>query len=156
MPNSERADVDLRGIAAAQQRRTLSQIELLGEAQIPTGTVFTQLSSQGFTQNQTEIGGLSGLAYDSNRNLYYALSDDRSSEARFYTVDGLAGGLSLKQLSLSQQNGNTTLSTSTAALKVAGRHQPDRCRFCRGDFATFDAAERSHFWLGCDRTLLSV
>jgi 3-phytase/alkaline phosphatase D len=36
----------------------------------------------------TEVGGLSGITYDSNRGVYYALSDDRSqtNPARYYTV----------------------------------------------------------------------
>ncbi|MBT9314567.1 phytase [Leptothoe spongobia] len=68
-------------------RQSVENIEFLGEVRFPTGTVFTQLTPEGFTNNQTEVGGLSGLAYDSARGVYYALSDDRSSDARFYTVD---------------------------------------------------------------------
>ncbi|NNL68457.1 MAG: esterase-like activity of phytase family protein, partial [Acidimicrobiia bacterium] len=36
----------------------------------------------------TEVGGLSGITYDRRRNVYYALSDDRSQRApsRFYTL----------------------------------------------------------------------
>ncbi|MEL7225150.1 MAG: esterase-like activity of phytase family protein, partial [Cyanobacteria bacterium J06576_12] len=70
-----------------QERLTLSQLDLLGEVKIPTGTVFTQTDEAGETASQTEIGGLSGLAYDSASGHYYALSDDRSSDARFYTLD---------------------------------------------------------------------
>lgn len=71
----------------SQERLSLSQIDLLGEVKIPTGTVFTQTDENGATASQTEIGGLSGLVYDSVSGLYYALSDDRSSDARFYTLD---------------------------------------------------------------------
>ena len=37
----------------------------------------------------TTIGGLSGIDYDSEKNLYYAISDDRSdlAPARFYTPE---------------------------------------------------------------------
>ena len=58
-------------------RRSVNSFELLGEVKIPTGETFSQ----------TEIGGLSGLAYDPVSGLYYALSDDRSSDARFYTLE---------------------------------------------------------------------
>jgi hypothetical protein len=36
----------------------------------------------------TPVGGLSGITYDRDRNLYYAISDDRSDKApaRFYTL----------------------------------------------------------------------
>lgn len=36
----------------------------------------------------TDFGGISGLAYDAGRNVYYAISDDRSQKgpARFYTL----------------------------------------------------------------------
>ncbi len=69
---------------ALQDRLSVNNLELLGEVQIPTGTLFSDPNSP---DSQTEIGGLSGLAYDPLSGLYYALADDRSSDARFYTVD---------------------------------------------------------------------
>ncbi|MCT7959414.1 esterase-like activity of phytase family protein [Laspinema sp. D1] len=56
-----------------------SPIEYLGEFKIPTGFIF---------QN-TPLGGLSGITYDAQRNLYYALSDDRAIQgpARFYNIE---------------------------------------------------------------------
>lgn len=55
----------------------ITGIEFIGQAIIPTGTIF---------QN-TPIGGLSGITYDDANQLYYAISDDRSEKApaRFYT-----------------------------------------------------------------------
>ena len=50
--------------------------EFLGEADIP----FTA------SVNGLQIGGLSALTYDPVHDLYYTLSDDRSSNARFYKV----------------------------------------------------------------------
>jgi len=43
----------------------------------------------GYTFAGTEVGGLSGIVYDAHRDVYYALSDDRSELApsRYYTVD---------------------------------------------------------------------
>lgn len=66
------------GPAGQPVSRTTAPV-LLGQATIPTGTQF-----QG-----TTVGGLSGTAYDAERDVYYALSDDRSqlSPARFYTLD---------------------------------------------------------------------
>ncbi|MEM6754473.1 MAG: esterase-like activity of phytase family protein [Cyanobacteria bacterium P01_C01_bin.38] len=55
----------------------VTAIDFIGEAILPTGTNF----------ENTELGGLSGIAYDARRQVYYAISDDRSqkSAARFYT-----------------------------------------------------------------------
>lgn len=79
----------LCGVAAAVQtalaagpadndRREVSGIEFLGQVTLPTGTLF----------GGTEVGGLSGIAYDAARDVYYAISDDRSqlAPARFYTL----------------------------------------------------------------------
>lgn len=42
----------------------------------------------GFRFKDTEVGGLSGITYDPDKALYYAISDDRSQKhpARFYTL----------------------------------------------------------------------
>jgi 3-phytase/alkaline phosphatase D len=72
----ERADLDSAGVPT---------LEFLGQQILPTGLQF-----QG-----TEVGGLSGFAYDSRRNVFYALSDDPSQfdPARFYTLRiGVSGG----------------------------------------------------------------
>ena len=55
------------------------ELEFLGEATLPTGTLF----------EETEVGGLSALVYDPTIDLYLALSDDRSSinPARYYTLE---------------------------------------------------------------------
>ena len=51
------------------------ELEFLGQQIIPTGTQF-----QG-----TNFGGLSSIAYDERRNLFYAFSDDQVN-VRFYTL----------------------------------------------------------------------
>jgi hypothetical protein len=60
------------------ERRTVTGTESLGLVIFETGYMF----------EDTEVGGLSGIAYDSHRGVYYALSDDRSETnlARYYTV----------------------------------------------------------------------
>ncbi|MDY7022654.1 MAG: esterase-like activity of phytase family protein [Cyanobacteriota bacterium] len=52
--------------------------ELIGQVTFPTGFMF----------QDTEVGGLSGITYNSKKQVYYAISDDRSSKApaRFYTL----------------------------------------------------------------------
>ncbi|MEG4045570.1 esterase-like activity of phytase family protein [Microcoleus sp. Pol17_C1] len=57
----------------------VTKIDFIGRAIFPTGSPF-----QG-----TEIGGLSGITYDAEKQVYYAISDDRSSKApaRFYTLN---------------------------------------------------------------------
>ena len=59
-------------------RQTISQVDFLGEVVFETGFSFAD----------TEVGGISGLTYDEENKVYYALSDDRSNinDARFYTV----------------------------------------------------------------------
>lgn len=68
-------------------RTTVVGAELRGVVTIATGTMF----------GGTEVGGLSGLTYDAAQDVYYAVSDDRSSRnaARFYhiTADTRDGNL---------------------------------------------------------------
>ncbi|MFB8795066.1 MAG: esterase-like activity of phytase family protein [Microcoleus sp.] len=56
----------------------VTQIDFIGRAIFPTGSPF----------GGTEIGGLSGITYDADKQVYYAISDDRSSQApaRFYSL----------------------------------------------------------------------
>ncbi len=60
------------------EQRTVTGAESLGMVIFETGYMF----------EDTEVGGLSGIAYDVHRGVYYALSDDRSETnlARYYTV----------------------------------------------------------------------
>ena len=63
----------------AQERMFLDlSLEFLGEYQLPTKTSF----------KDTPVGGLSGITYDRQHDLFYAISDDRSrfAPARFYTL----------------------------------------------------------------------
>jgi len=65
-------------MAVQAQAVTPANLTFLGEATLPTGLQF---------QN-TEVGGLSGITYDAEQQVYYAISDDRSQKApaRFYTL----------------------------------------------------------------------
>jgi hypothetical protein len=64
--------------APAVAKPPSGQLRFLGQAIVPTGTVF----------NGTTVGGLSSITYDSRRGVFYTLSDDPSQfqPARFYTV----------------------------------------------------------------------
>jgi hypothetical protein len=57
---------------------TITRENLIGEVNFSTGLKF----------QKTEVGGLSGITYDANKMVYYAISDDRSqkNQARFYTL----------------------------------------------------------------------
>jgi len=72
--------IDSPGAPAAPAGR-VTGVELLGEVRIPPGG----------TVLGTPLGGLSGITYDAENGVYYALSDDRGSRApaRFYrlTID---------------------------------------------------------------------
>lgn len=61
-------------VAAAK----VEEIKFLGQVTFPTDTQF----------ENTPVGGLSGITYDSRKKVYYSISDDRSerSPARFYTL----------------------------------------------------------------------
>ncbi len=56
----------------------IADIKFIGSATLPKGFLF----------QKTEVGGLSGITYDTKNDLYYAISDDRSNKAaaRFYTL----------------------------------------------------------------------
>lgn len=56
----------------------VTDIEFIGQAVLPTKLYF----------QKTQLGGLSGITYDAKKDLYYAISDDRSEKApaRFYTL----------------------------------------------------------------------
>ncbi len=58
--------------------KAISELKLLGEIDVPHNMPF----------KNTTIGGLSGIDYDAANNLYYLISDDRSTinPARFYTA----------------------------------------------------------------------
>ncbi|WP_204104806.1 MULTISPECIES: esterase-like activity of phytase family protein [Spirulina sp. CCY15215] len=61
---------------SARERLFLDvSLEFVGEAQLP------KMEYKG-----TRVGGLSGITYDRDRNIFYALSDDRDN-ARFYTLN---------------------------------------------------------------------
>ncbi len=52
-----------------------AQLAFVGAAMFPTGFQF----------ESTTVGGLSGISYDPDRQLYYVVTDDKS-DARFYTM----------------------------------------------------------------------
>ena len=61
---------------AEGERLTVGSIEPLGLVTFSTGYTFAG----------TEVGGLSGLAYDAHRDVYYIISDDKD-DPRYYTVE---------------------------------------------------------------------
>lgn len=62
-----------------QPQAGITAIKLLGQYEIPYA----------YSYNNTIVGGLSGIDYDSKHDSYYMISDDRSSinPARFYTAN---------------------------------------------------------------------
>ena len=61
-----------------QPTANIKQLKFLGEYVVPHNMEF----------KSTTIGGLSGLDYDAEHNIYYSVSDDRSEHnpARFYVL----------------------------------------------------------------------
>ncbi|OKH27390.1 phytase [Chroogloeocystis siderophila] len=60
-------------------KKFVVDLDFIGEVTFDTGLTF----------QETEVGGLSGIVYDPAKNLFYSISDDRSSinPARFYTLE---------------------------------------------------------------------
>lgn len=91
-------------------------IEFLGEVTFETGFIF----------EGTEVGGISGITYDKNADLFYGLSDDRGNRsepaegtsadepARYYDI-----AINLSDGSLDE--GDVTFTEVTTLLNVAGR-----------------------------------
>ena len=92
-------------------RQSVTNIELLGEVIFPTG----------FTFGDTEVGGLSGITYDADNEIFYSLSDDRSQNnpARFYT-------LSIDLSDQSLDDGDITFNDVTFLRNQAGELFPER------------------------------
>ncbi|MEB3341396.1 esterase-like activity of phytase family protein [Okeania sp.] len=65
-------------VIKSMTQASIPKITFLGEVNFPTGFKF----------KNTELGGLSGITYNPEKQIYYAISDDRSSKApaRFYTL----------------------------------------------------------------------
>lgn len=81
--------------------QSVGKLQLLGEYELPHNPSF----------RGTTIGGLSGIDYDSEHNLYYLISDDRSSlnPARFYTA----------QINISSRGIDTVIFTGVQSLLQA-------------------------------------
>lgn len=76
------ASLALAWLLLATPTTSLAQpgrLKLLGQLSFPTGRVY----------QETTVGGLSGIAYDPRRNVYYVISDDRGEQQapRFYTLE---------------------------------------------------------------------
>ncbi|MCP6762037.1 MAG: esterase-like activity of phytase family protein [Fischerella sp. CENA71] len=84
----------------------IADIKFIGSDTLPKGYLF----------QRTEVGGLSGITYDTKNDLYYAISDDRSNKAaaRFYTLK-----INLSQGSL--QDGGVTIVGVTPLINEAGK-----------------------------------
>ena len=101
-----RADIAVEPSTPDFNRQTVNGVEFIGEVTFPTGYIF----------EGTQVGGLSGIAYDRFNNVFYSISDDRSqfNPARFYTLsidlsDGSLdkGDVKFKDVTtLSDENGN--------------------------------------------------
>lgn len=74
-----------------------------------------------FKYNNTTVGGLSGIDYDTKKNLYYLVSDDRSDKnpVRFYTAEIYLSEKGIDSLvftgvtNMLQPNGNTYPNSTT-------------------------------------------
>ncbi len=99
-------------------KNTISHLKLLGEYDVPHNEPY----------KGTTIGGLSGIDYDKDHNVYYMICDDRSAinPARFYTAKIFYGGKNIDSVvfvnvtTLLQKNG-----TAYPDSKTDPAHTPD-------------------------------
>jgi hypothetical protein len=108
--------------AATAGAQAVQNLTYIGQETFPTSTTFAG----------TQVGGLSGIAYDPASASYFSVSDDRSPSARFYnlSIDLSDGALSGGDVSFSsvttlrQSNGdpfvNLTLDPEGIALAPNG------------------------------------
>ena len=108
----------LGNVAYAHGDKPSFKLRFIGEATFPTG----------FLYEGTVVGGLSGIDYNKYKNVYYAIADDRSSAARFYslTINLSDGAL---QNSDVQFRSVTTLLDKTGAPFAANSLDPESIRF---------------------------
>ncbi len=100
-------------------------LEFLGEKIIASGSTFSG----------TTIGGLSGIDYDREKNSFYAISDDRSRDARFYTLN----------MDIDRNGINAVNFTNVTNLKDIG-NQPFAQSSLDPESIRFNAARDSLFW----------
>ncbi|WP_293073702.1 esterase-like activity of phytase family protein [Okeania sp. SIO3B5] len=88
---------------------TIPKITFLGEVNFPTRLEF----------KNTEVGGLSAITYNPEKQIYYAISDDRSSKApaRFYSLK-----IDLEQDEISEKT--VTFTDVTTLLNDTGKPFP--------------------------------
>lgn len=90
--------VALLGLAVSTNAS--AQLRYIGQQIVPTGYIYAN----------TVVGGLSGIDFDPHTEEFYAISDDRSSDARFYTLT-----LDLTQF-------NRRLDPGMAGVRFTGMH----------------------------------
>ena len=71
-------------VGANPAGKTVTEAKLLGNTTFATGFIPTGAAAK-INGVDVAVGGLSGVTYDAAKNQYYAISDDRTSNARFYT-----------------------------------------------------------------------
>lgn len=97
------AIVALSGLAAVAAAQPVTNLNFIGQQIFPTSQTF----------GGTQVGGLSGIAFDASTNTYFTISDDRSPAARFYNVNiDLADG--------ALSNGDVTFNTVTTLRQSNG------------------------------------
>lgn len=109
-------------------------IDFMGQANLPTGLLY----------NNTEVGGLSGITYNPEQQVYYAISDDPSNinKARFYTlnIDLSSGSLSATGVSVISV---TPLLTETGETFTTDSLDPEGIAFYRNSI--FIASEGNFY-----------
>ncbi|WP_082803768.1 phytase [Anabaena sp. 4-3] len=95
-------------VGATEAGKTVVSAEFNEQTIFNTGFIPTG-DAQSINGVDLAVGGLSGVTYDAANNQYYAIADDRSSNARFYTftLDPVTNAVTFtKVIQLKDSNGN--------------------------------------------------
>ncbi|MBW4427736.1 MAG: esterase-like activity of phytase family protein [Nostoc desertorum CM1-VF14] len=134
----------------------VSSIEFIGEATLGKGLTF----------QRTEVGGLSGITFDAENNLYYAISDDRGQKnnARFYTLQiDLKKGylqkgtvLPVSVTTLLNKNGQTFHSSETDTEGIALTNKASVFISSEGDAAKLINPFIKEFYIASGREIATL
>jgi hypothetical protein len=104
----------------------VAELAFVGAATVPTGFQF----------QASTVGGLSGISYDPDRQLYYLITDDKS-DARFYTM----------RIPLTGNAVGTEFVGNYALQNVSGRADPEDIAFDRQRQQLYWSSEGDESWI---------
>lgn len=118
--------VAIAACASVAKHTEPSQLAFVGAATFPTGFEF----------QATTVGGLSGISYDPDRQIYYVITDDKS-DARFYTM----------RITVAGKETHAEFVGTHALQNVSGRVDPEDIAFDRQHQQLYWSSEGDRPWI---------